>query len=117
MKKYIFICQHNFTRSKYAAEFFRGFLKGKKKRGKVYSAGLGLSSLILGRRVKKKLLEKMDFIFVMEKYMKDYLVDKYNLCSEKIIVLNIKDIYGPFKLKNIDDLDKLLENKIFERYL
>ena len=47
MKNYLFICQHNFIRSRYGAEFFRGFLKGKKREGKVYSAGLGLIAMIL----------------------------------------------------------------------
>jgi protein-tyrosine-phosphatase len=60
MKKYLFICQHNFTRSRYTEEFFRGFLKGKKKEGKVYSAGLGFSSIFLGRRLNRRLYERSD---------------------------------------------------------
>ena len=117
MKYYLFICQHNFIRSRYGAEFLRGVLKGEKKEGKVYSAGIGLISMFLGRRINKRLLTKMDWIFVMEKYMKDYLIDKFNIDEKKIVVLNIKDIYGPGKSKDVDDLDKLLENKNFEKYL
>jgi protein-tyrosine-phosphatase len=117
MKKYIFICQHNFIRSRYGAEFFRGLLRGEKIEGKVYSAGLGFISIFFGRRVSKRLLSKMDWVFVMEKYMKDYLIKKFKFDKNKIIVLNIKDIYGPGKSKDVDDLDKILENKHFERYL
>jgi protein-tyrosine-phosphatase len=117
MKKYLFICQHNFIRSRYGAEFFRGFLKGENREGKVYSAGLGFISIFLGRRVSKRLLTKMDWIFVMEKYMKENLMRKFNTEGKKIVILNIKDIYGPGKSKDVDDLDKLLENKNFGKYL
>ena len=117
MKKYIFICQHNFIRSRYGAEFFRGFLKGENKEGKVYSAGLGLVSILFGRRVNRRLLHKMDWIFVMEKYMKDEIIKKFKTDEKKIVVLNIKDIYGPGKSKDVDDFDKLLENKNFVKYI
>jgi protein-tyrosine-phosphatase len=117
MKKYLFICQHNFIRSRYGAEFFRGFLKGENKEGKVYSAGLGIISIFLGRRVSKKLLIKMDWIFVMENYMKEELIRKFKIDEKKIVVLNIKDIYGPGKSKDVDELDKLLESKNFGKYL
>jgi protein-tyrosine-phosphatase len=117
MKKYLFICQHNFIRSRYGAEFFRGILKGEKIEGKVYSAGLGVISILFGRRVNKKLLEKVDWIFVMERYMKEELIRKFKTDGRKIVVLNIKDIYGPGKSKDVDELDKLLENKNFMKYV
>ncbi len=117
MKNYLFICQHNFIRSRYGAEFFRGFLKGKKKEGNVSSAGLGLISMILGKKVNKRMLAKMDWIFVMEDYMKEDLIKKFNINRNKIIVLKIKDIYGPGKEKDVDDLDKILETKNFSKYL
>jgi predicted protein tyrosine phosphatase len=99
------------------AEFFRGFLRGENIEGKVYSAGLGFISIFFGRRVSSRLLRKMDWIFVMEPYMKDELIRKFKTDEKKIVVLNIKDIYGPGKSKDVDDLDKLLENKNFCRYL
>jgi predicted protein tyrosine phosphatase len=117
MKKYLFICQHNLIRSRYGAEFFRGFLKGRKKEGIVSSAGIGVSSIFLGRRVNKRILAKTDWIFVMEKYMQEYLIKKFNFNKNKIVVLNIKDIYGFLKPKTVDDLDKILETKNFVRYL
>ena len=117
MKKYLFVCQHNFIRSRYGAEFFRGFLRGENIEGKVYSAGIGLVSILFGRRVNKRLLAKMDWVFVMEKYMKNYLIKKFKTNEKKIVVLNIKDIYGPGKSKDVDDFDKLLEKKNFGKYL
>jgi len=117
MKNYLFVCQHNFTRSKYGAEFFRGYLKGKKKQGKVYSAGLGGISIFVGRKVNKKLLKKMDWVFVMEKYMKDYLVRKFGLDKNKIVVLNIEDNYGFLRRKTVDDLDTVFEKIDWKKFL
>ncbi len=117
LKKYLFICQHNFTRSRYGAEFFRGYLKGKKREGRVYSAGLGWISFFLGKRVNKKLLKKVDWIFVMEKYMKDYLIGKFKLDEDKIVVLNIDDFYGFLRRKTVDDLDKILEKIKWNNFL
>jgi predicted protein tyrosine phosphatase len=117
MKNYLFVCQHNFTRSRYGAEFFRGFLKGKKKDAKVYSAGIGLVSFFTGRRVNREMLKIMDLIFVMEDYMKDSLIDKFRINKNKIVVLNIEDKYGFLKRRSLDDLDKIFESKNFERYL
>lgn len=58
----------------------------------------------------------MDWIFVMEKYMKDEIIKKFKTNGKNIIVLNIRDIYGPGKSKDVDDMDKLLENKNFMKY-
>lgn len=117
MKKYVFICEHNFTRSKYGAEFFNGFLEGKNKKAKVESAGLGFLSIFLGRRINKKILSGSDFVFVMERWMKNYLVEKFNFNSSKIVVLGIKDEYGFLRSKNILDLDKKLKQINWSRYL
>ena len=117
VKNYLFVCRHNFTRSKYGAEFFRGFLEGRNKKGNVYSAGIGFISNFLGKRVNKKVLMKSNIIFVMEKYMKDYIVSKFNVDKNKIIILNIKDEYGFLKRKSFDDLGDVFESKHFERYL
>jgi predicted protein tyrosine phosphatase len=117
MKNYLFICQHNFTRSIYGAEFFRGFLEGKKIQAKVDSAGIGLISFFLGKRVNKKILRNQYKIFVMEDYMKDYLVRKFNLDSTRIVVLDIYDDYGLFKKKDLNKLDKLFRKIKWENYL
>ena len=91
MKRYIFICKHNFTRSKFGAEFFRGYLLAKNKESKVISRGLGFLSYFIGRKLRKKDLKDANFVFVMERYMKDKLFEKFNFDKNKIIVLNIKD--------------------------
>jgi ribosomal protein S24E len=49
--------------------------------------------------------------------MKKELIRKFKTDDKKIVVLNIKDIYGPGKSKDVDDLDKLLENKNFVKYI
>lgn len=117
VKKYLFICQHNFTRSKYGAEFFRGYLKGKKKKGEVSSAGIGFVSYFTGRRVNKKILKENDVIFVMEKYMEDYLVKEFKTDKNKIIVLGIKDNYGYFEKGSFDDLDKVFQRINWEKFI
>jgi len=117
MKNYLFVCRHNFTRSKFITEFFRGFLEGKKIEARVYSAGIGFVSSFFGKRVNKRFLKKMSLIFVMEGYMKEQLIQKFELDKQKIIVLRIKDEYGFLKKKNIDDLDKIFERIKWEKWL
>ncbi|MBT3690884.1 hypothetical protein HOD29_01245 [archaeon] len=115
--KYLFICQHNFTRSKFGASFFRGFLEGKGIKAKVGSAGIGFVSYFLGRRVNRKIIQRVDWIFVMEGYMKDYFVENFGVDSKKIVVLNIKDEYGFFKRKSIKSLNEIFGKINWEKYL
>jgi predicted protein tyrosine phosphatase len=117
MKKYLFVCQHNFTRSKFGAEFFRGYLKGKGIKSKVKSAGIGPSSYILGRRINKRILKNKDWIFVREVWMKKYLVKNFKIDKNKIVVLNIEDKYGFLRKKNIDELDKKFKKIDWSKYL
>lgn len=116
-KKYLFICKHNFTRSKYGAEFFRGFLKGKGVKAKVESAGLGFSSFFLGRKLNPKILKNSDVVFVMESWMKYKIVSKFNFDSKKIFVLNIKDVYGIFRCKSLLDLDSRFRKIDWKKYI
>ena len=117
MKHYLFVCKHNFTRSKYCAVFFKGYLKGKGIRAKVFSAGTSFSSYFLGKRLNKKFVKKFDLFFVMECWMKEEIIKKFGVCSNKIVILGIKDIYGFLRKKSIDDLDKLLGSFNWEKYL
>ncbi len=119
MRNCLFVCKHNFTRSKYSAEFFRGYLEGKKlgKKIKIYSAGIGFTSIFLGKRLNHKLISKIDFIFVMEKYMKNLIVKKFDFDKNKIIVLNIKDKYGFLRRNTIEDLDKILRKIDWGKYI
>jgi predicted protein tyrosine phosphatase len=45
------------------------------------------------RRVTKKIADRADIIFVMEDYMKETLETEFNQPAEKIICLDIPDIY------------------------
>ena len=117
MKRYLFVCQHNFTRSKYGAEFFRGYLIGKKVNAKVKSAGIGFSSYFFGKRISKRILRIIDWVFVMEKDMKNYLIEKFNFDKKKIVILNIEDKYGFLRIKNIEELDKKFRKVNWGDYL
>lgn len=45
------------------------------------------------RRVTKKMADKADIIFLMEDYMKEILEKEFHQPAEKIICLDIPDIY------------------------
>ena len=45
------------------------------------------------RRVTKKMADKADMIFVMEDYMKEIMEAEFHQPAEKIICLDIPDIY------------------------
>lgn len=115
--RYLFVCQHNFTRSKHGAEFFEGYLKGKNLNGVVDSAGIGLISFLIGKRINKEFIKKFDLIFVMEKYMKDFIMEKFNIKPENIVVLGIADVYGFMRRKSVSDLDRVFEGVDWEKYL
>lgn len=117
MKYYLFVCQHNVIRSKFGAEFFSGYLDGKKIKAKVDSAGLGIISYFFGKKVSKNKLKDVNRIFVMESYMKDYLINKFKIDKKKIVVLKIKDNYGFLRRKNIDELTKKFERVKWRNYL
>ncbi len=116
-RKYLFVCQHNFTRSRYGAEFLSGFLDGRGISAQIDSAGLGIASYFLGKRINHKFLKDVDIVFVMENYMKDYLECRFCFDKSKIVVLNIKDDYGFLKRKSIKELDKLLRRVKWQKYL
>ncbi|MDA3836494.1 MAG: hypothetical protein PF542_02625 [Nanoarchaeota archaeon] len=116
-KKYIFVCQHNFTRSRFGAEFMRGYLKGLGRKATVISRGVGVSSAFLGRRISRKDLNGVTCVFVMEEYMKKDIVDKFDFDSKKVVVLNIPDDYAFFKKKKIVELDRIFQKMEWEKYL
>jgi len=61
------------------------------------------------RRVTKKIADKADIIFVMEDYMKETLEKEFHQPAEKIIYLDIHDIY--------DALDPELEATLREKLM
>lgn len=119
MKKYLFVCRHNHKRSRYGEEVFSNFLNNNRLTGEVASAGIGWTAFFFGRKIKKKMLKDITKIFVMEEYMKDYIVDKFGVSPDKIVVLNIPDDYGFTFLKkySIDDLKKRLERINWKKYI
>jgi len=116
-KKYLFVCEHNFTRSRHGAEFFEGYLDGKGINARVDSAGIDFISFFIGKRVNKRILRNVDRIFVMEEYMKKYIINKSGFDGRKIVVLGIKDIYGMFGKKNIEKLDEIFKKIDWKKYL
>ena len=118
-KKYLFVCRHNFTRSRYGAEYFLGFLKARGIDARVISAGVGWTSIFFGHRVTKKRLRGVDKIFVMEKYMKDWIFKRFDFDKKNIIVLNIPDEYGIFGFMRytIEDLNKRFGKVNWKRYI
>jgi predicted protein tyrosine phosphatase len=117
MKKYLFICKNNLTRSKFGAEFLRGYLLAKGINAEVFSRGILFISYLFGRKLRAKDLVGINKIFVMEDYMKEYILKKYKVDNKKIIILEIKDLYGsPFK-KSVKELDKHFEKINWDRYL
>lgn len=118
-RKYLFVCKHNFARSKYGEKFLRKYLKENNIEGRVFSAGVGWSSILLGRRVSRKILNGVFRIFVMEDYMKDWIVEKFGVDKRKIVVLNIPDDYGVLFLKKykLEDLEKIMKKVNWKKYI
>jgi len=117
MKNYLFICRHNFTRSKQGKKFLEKYLKKKKIKANVYSAGIALVSRVVGEKVNKKIIGKADVIFVMENYMKTYLIRNFDVKKNKIVVLGIKDLYGFLRQKSLEELNGVFEKIEWRRYL
>jgi predicted protein tyrosine phosphatase len=87
---YLFICAVNQNRSR-AAERICGQLAQSKNRN-IECESAGVHPLAI-RRVTKKMADKADIIFIMEDYMKENLETEFNQPAEKIICLDIPDIY------------------------
>jgi predicted protein tyrosine phosphatase len=116
-RRYIFVCRHNFTRSRFGAEFLRGYLNSKKREFEVISRGVGWTSIFLGKKLSKEDLIGVRKIFVMEGYMKDWILKRFGGNPDKIVVLNIPDKYGFLKKRKVVDLDRIFQNFDWEKYL
>ena len=90
MRKYLFVCWQNQTRSPYVSRYFDNLLKRMGTQGWVASAGLAESS---NKKVTKEMCNLVDMIFVMEEWMKDELVRKYQVDECKVVNLDILDVY------------------------
>jgi predicted protein tyrosine phosphatase len=79
--KIVFVCTHNICRSRLAQEFFaeEGF--------ETKSAG------ILDNFITADMIKWADKIVVMEAFHKQAILDRFPHVEEKIVVLNIPDVY------------------------
>ena len=103
---YLFICAANQNRSRAAERICRRLAQAKNKDIRCESAGVHQLAV---RRVTKKMASKADMIFVMEDYMKETLEKEFNQPAEKIICLDIPDIY--------DTLDPELEATLRQKLM
>ncbi len=87
---YLFICSINRNRSKTGEKVCKQLAKAKGKNVQCESAGVSPNA---NRCVTKEIADKADKIFVMEEYMRDILEKEFNQPSDKIICLNIADMY------------------------
>ena len=105
MTNYLFICRLNARRSKKCAKVFSSLLKQENVEGKVKSAGMWADSDSYdGRQVSRKLCSGADRIFVMEEWMAAELIKDHQADKDKIINLDILDVYkgGRFAQEGLD---------------
>jgi predicted protein tyrosine phosphatase len=99
-RKVLFVCTANIDRSPTAEGLLRhmnGF--------EVQSAGTWLHAR---RRITEELISWADIVFVMERYHKEFLLDLDPLAENKIVVLDIPDIYR----RNDTELIRILKDKL-----
>jgi predicted protein tyrosine phosphatase len=87
---YLFICAANQNRSRAAERICSQLAEAKNRNIECESAGVHPLAI---RRVTKKMADGADIIFVMEDYMKEILEIEFHQPAEKIICLDIPDIY------------------------
>lgn len=90
MKNYLFVCTFNQQRSPTAEEVCTHILKQKKLQGNVKSAGTNNDAI---NKISLELIKWADRIFVMEQHHKEVILKIDPKSKNKIMVLNIKDIF------------------------
>jgi len=96
----LFVCTGNLDRSPTAEFLLRG-----KEGFEARSAGTWINAR---KKVSKDLIEWADVIFVMEDYHKDVILSICPEAKEKVVVLNIPDVYRRNDPKLIEILKKRL---------
>lgn len=89
-RTYLFVCMANMQRSPTAEDVARRLAKAKGLPVIAKSAGV---SPLAERPINKKLAREADLIFVMEEYMKNFIIQSYDIEPGRIINLGIPDIY------------------------
>ena len=100
MTRVLFVCTGNMDRSPTAESLLAG-----KEGFEVKSAGTWIHA---GRRITKPLIEWADMIFVMEDHHRDVILRICPEAEEKIIVLDIPDVYR----RNDPELVEILKKKL-----
>ncbi len=98
-EKLLFICNANLQRSPTAEELFRE--KGYETKS------VGIHPLA-ETQISQQALDWANKIYVMEEFQKQFLLKNFNISENKIMNLNISDIYE----RNSPELKKILEDKI-----
>ncbi len=101
----LFVCYGNINRSPTAADVCKRMAEQRNLPINVASAGIAVYAEY---PLTKYVADDADVIFVMEEYMKKFLVDFYTQRPEKIISLDIPDIYA----RNDPELVQLLEKEL-----
>jgi len=104
-KNILFLCYGNLNRSPTAANVAKRLADAKGLDINVASAGIAIYA---ENPISKFIADEADVIFVMEDYMKKLLEEYYGQRPEKIIVLNIPDIYP----RNDPELVEILEREL-----
>jgi len=104
-KKVLFVCTGNFDRSPTAENIYKN-VKGLE----VKSAGI---SVVAQKPISKELVEWADVIYAMEELHKRVIVTLDPSAKNKIMVLDIPDIYN----RDQPELIKLLKQKLDQSLL
>jgi len=99
-KRVLFVCTGNMDRSPTAESLLSG-----KEGFEAKSAGTWIHAR---KRVSESLIKWADQIFVMESYHKEVILSICPEAEEKVIVLDIPDIYR----RNDPELIEILKNKL-----
>lgn len=101
-KRILFVCTANMDRSPTAETLLKNF-----REFEVKSAGIWPNAR---RRLTREMIEWADIIFVMEDHHKDAVLTLNHCAEDKVIVLNIPDIY----VRNDPKLVSILKTKLTE---
>ena len=106
IENYLFVCRINENRSPTAEKVCNEIAKKHKLKIRASSAGLSPFS---NQKLTRKIADQADKIFVMDNHMEKTLENEYNQNSEKIVNLNIPDIYS----KNDPELEIILRRELY----
>ena len=88
----LFVCTANIQRSKTAESVFKQLIKGVSKI-RISSAGTDAMIDAGGVQLTKEMIESADRIFVMEDFHEKYIVDLVLDSQDKIVNLDVPDVY------------------------